>query len=513
MHTPVFIDELVRFGVFEADLRSGELRKCGAKVKIQERPFQALRLLLNHPNEIVNRDQLRQALWPEHVYVDFDRGVISAINRLRDALGDSAENPVFIETVGRRGYRWIAPTLHATAELELRQDAVSCVETVPEPHGLLPSPDSSQAWKWLLFVPALIIFVTGAAYRFSLHAQKASAFGTPTISGTRSTASPVNPEAEDFYLKGRFYWNQRTPESLNKAVDFFTQAIVRDPNYAPAYVGLADCYNLLREYSAMPSSEAYSRALAAAKRAAALDDLSSEAHASLAFVSFNGMWDVAAADREYRRALELDPKNSTAHHWYATTLTTLTRYPEALAEIERAQALDPASKSILADKGLILWLAGRKNEAIAILQPLEAAEPAFISPHRYLKEIYQESGDYRHYLAEMKHEATLTHNHAEAAIVEAASKGFAVGGGRGLLEGQLHEQKRLLGKGQVSPYLLAETCVLLGEKAEAQHYLDAAYATRADEVPNIENEPIFRSLHGEPAFRQLVLKIGLPPLI
>ena len=100
----------MRFGVFEADLRSGELHKCGVKVKIQELPFQALKLLLSHPNEVLSREEIRQILWPDGVYVDFDRGVISAINRLRDSLGDSAENPVFIETVGRRGYRWIAPT-------------------------------------------------------------------------------------------------------------------------------------------------------------------------------------------------------------------------------------------------------------------------------------------------------------------------------------------------------------------------------------------------------------------
>ena len=110
MPAGVSSNAVVRFGVFEADLRSGELHRCGVKVKIQELPFQALKLLLSHPNEVLSREEIRQILWPDGVYVDFDRGVISAINRLRDSLGDSAENPVFIETVGRRGYRWIAPT-------------------------------------------------------------------------------------------------------------------------------------------------------------------------------------------------------------------------------------------------------------------------------------------------------------------------------------------------------------------------------------------------------------------
>ena len=125
MATSVSNNAVVRFGVFEADLRSGELRKSGVKVKIQELPFRALKLLVSRPNEVLSREDVRQALWPEGVYVDFDRGVISAINRLRDALGDSAENPVFIETVGRRGYRWIAPTHNA----ELPAQSVVAVET------------------------------------------------------------------------------------------------------------------------------------------------------------------------------------------------------------------------------------------------------------------------------------------------------------------------------------------------------------------------------------------------
>src|SRR5450432_1067965 len=134
MSTTVSVPALVRFGVFEADLRSGELRKSGVRTKIQELPFQVLRVLLSHPNQVVSRDQLRQALWPDGVYVDFDRGVISAINRLRDALGDSAENPVFIETVGRRGYRWIAPTFDPVpANSEPSYAAEAPRETSPEP--------------------------------------------------------------------------------------------------------------------------------------------------------------------------------------------------------------------------------------------------------------------------------------------------------------------------------------------------------------------------------------------
>jgi hypothetical protein len=135
-----------------------------------------------------------------------------------------------------------------------------------------------------------------------------------------------------------------------------------------------------------------------------------------------------------------------------------------------------------------------------------------MSPHRYLKLAYLESGDYPDYLVEMKHEALLTHDHPAMAIAEAAGKGFASDGEQGLLRSQLEEERKFYAMGRFSPYLLAETCALLGDKAAAQQYLEAAYAKRADELPNIEIDPTLKPLHREPAFRLLVAKIGLPPV-
>jgi tetratricopeptide (TPR) repeat protein len=324
--------------------------------------------------------------------------------------------------------------------------------------------------------------------------------------------APANREAEEFYLKGRYYWEKRTPDSLNKAVDSFTQAIVHDPSYAPAYVGLADCYNLLREYTVMPASEAYPRALAAAKKAVELDDRSSEAHAALAFVSFWGMWDAATADREFGRAIELNPNNAVAHHWYATYLECLRRYPESLAEIERAQALDPASKSVLADKGILLFGAGRQQEGIALLQQMEENEPNFISPHRYLRRIYLLTADYPHYLVEARKEADLMNDSSARAIAEATEKGFAAGDGKGLLAALSLEQKRLYDRGQSSPYSLAETYSLLGNKQEALRYLKIAYDRHAEDVPGMATNHAFDNLHDEPAFRRMLAEVGLPAL-
>jgi DNA-binding winged helix-turn-helix (wHTH) protein/Tfp pilus assembly protein PilF len=500
-------DVVVRFGVFEADLHAGELRRSGVRVRIQDLPFRALAVLLSRPNDVVTREELRQELWPDDVFVDFDRAISTAIKRLRDALGDSADNPIFIETIERRGYRWIAPV--QGPELSAQSAAQPGPKLVPP-----PPPHASPRWKFVFVIPVLALLFAAWIFRPSYRSAKAGSKSRAAASSS-SAVLPLraaNREAEEFYLKGRYYWEKRTPDSLNKAVDSFTQALVHDPSYAPAYVGLADCYNLLREYTVMSASEAYPRALAAAKKAVEFDPQSSEAHASLAFVSFYGMWDAATADREFRRAIELNPNNAVAHHWYATYLQCLRRYPESLAEIERAQALEPASKSVLADKGNILFNAGRQQDAIVLLKQMEENEPDFVSPHRYLKEIYLMTADHPYYLVEARNEAVLMRDSSTLAIVEATEKGFAAGGGRGLLESLLQQQAKLYDRGLLSPYYMAETCSLLGNKREALRYLRTAFDRHSDGLFAIEVDRAFDNLHNEPAFRQLVAEVGLPPL-
>lgn len=504
MQPAVQPNPVVRFGVYEANLASGELRKNGIKVKLQELPFRALKLLLSRPNEVITRDQFRQALWPEGVFVDFDHSISSAINRLRDALGDSADNPIFVETVERRGYRWIAP-IH-TVPLEPPRSGPVLVKQKEESAVITPLPP--QPWRWSLIFPVaalvLVIWVLWPNHR----SANAGSTKPATVPGSPRHSS--NPEAEQFYLRGRYYWQKRTPEDLNRAVDAFTQAIVHDPTYAPAYVGLADCYNLLREYTVMPASEAYPRALAAARKAVELDDRSSDAHASLAFVLFYGKWDAVGAEREFNRAIELAPNNAVAHHWYATYLSTLGRYPEALAEIEHAQTLDPASKAILADKGDLLWAAGHRDESMTLLKQLEASEPDFISPHRYLKASYFALGDYPNYFAEWKKEASLMHDASSLKLLESAQRGYSTGGVHRMLNNLEVQQKELCDRGSISPYWVAVTNSLLGNKQEALHYLKTAYDQHDELMMGIQCDPAFNNLHDDPGFRDLVAKLNLP---
>ncbi|MFI5118720.1 MAG: winged helix-turn-helix domain-containing protein, partial [Terriglobales bacterium] len=231
---------LVRFGVFEADLRAGELRRNGVRVRLQDLPFRMLTLLLSRPGEVITREEFRQALWPPDVFVDFEQGISSAVMRLRDALRDSVDNPIFIETIERRGYRWIAP-LHSPQPTIEESREKELVERAAAPAApARPSWRGKLAFAFALSVLAILFAVW--IFRPGYRDRKATAKFNRV--STQNLRQPANREAEDFYLKGRYYWNKRTPDSLHQALDSFTQAIAHDPNYSDAYVGLADCYNL-----------------------------------------------------------------------------------------------------------------------------------------------------------------------------------------------------------------------------------------------------------------------------
>jgi tetratricopeptide (TPR) repeat protein len=327
-----------------------------------------------------------------------------------------------------------------------------------------------------------------------------------------SRAAAINPlpEAQDLYLKGRYEWSKRSPESLRRAVDYFTQAIVRQPNYALAYAGLADTYNLLREYSTMSPAEAYPRALAAARKAVELDDSLSQAHRSLAFAAFWWSWDFAVGEREFKRAIELDPNDAVAHHWYATALSTLGRFPESLVEIERARQLDPTSASILADRAILLFSAGHGEESIALLQQIATADPSFVSPHRYLARIAWMNQDYPAYLAESRKEALLMHDEVRLGIIKAGEQGLSQGGGNGLLKGLRTAEATYFAQGLISSYELAQICAVSGRNQEALEYLQDAFRKHDSAVLSLAFDPPFRRLHNDPAFRDLVNRIGLP---
>jgi tetratricopeptide (TPR) repeat protein len=385
---------------------------------------------------------------------------------------------------------------------------------LPDEAVLPPQAPAKAKTLWIIAGSALVILLAVAiAMVVRRHGTSASSEKQSASSeAARKTVAPAKPDAEteELYLKGRYYWHKRTPVDLNKAVDYFTQAIVHSPSYAPAYVGLADCYNLLREFADMPPEEAFPRALAAAQKAVELDASSAEAHASLAFVMAFWKWDFAGADREFRRAIQLNPSYATAHHWYANFLMLMGRTPEALQEIERAQELDPSSSPILADKALILFNDGKVQEATALLKQIENSQPEFFSTHKYLSYIYLTQGDDRDYLAEATKAAQLSGDANESAVTRAEKQGFKSGGETGMLKNAIRVEKKLCAEGKFSPFVVATSYAEIGDKQEALQYLQLAYDKHDPTFVSLWSNASFATLHDDPAYRKLVAASGIP---
>jgi tetratricopeptide (TPR) repeat protein len=417
-------------------------------------------------------------------------------------LSEWSERPRFVK---------VEAAIESDPELVAPQlDAVAPPEILPAtaPH----EPTNGRAISLTLMALVVVLGLGTVAFRLKTRGFSLAALGI--VAQTASANVPVhrpNPEAERLYLEGRYYWNERTAAGLTRALDDFTQAIVADPQCAKAYAGLADTYNLIREYTAMPEDEAFPRAEAAARKAVELDPNLAEGHRALAFPSFWWKRDVVTAKREFERAIALNPDDGTAHLWYANALIYIGDNDKAIAEINRAQELDPSSSSVRADKGKILYSAGKKDEALALLRQMKRNEPAFVSPHRYLAQIYFAEGDYSQYLLEAEETARLVHRPDDLEQVEAEKKGFDRDGARGFFQNRLNIQKDLYQKEKIPAYALAQTAAMLGDKSEALQYLMTSRDRRETVIAGLGRDPALRSLHDEPGFKKLVAEVGLAP--
>jgi tetratricopeptide (TPR) repeat protein len=376
---------------------------------------------------------------------------------------------------------------------------------------------SDWSWRMLAYVLAFLGIALAALYFVKLrttNAYSSSFFHTllsRTLSGnSRGVSDPEKQLAHDLYLRGRFEWSKRTPDSLNRALDYFTQSIVHDPGNAQAYVGLADTYNLLREYTMMPENEAFKRALAASQKAIALDDSLAEAHRSLAFDEIWGNWDFQAGEREFQRAIELNPRDPIAHLWFANAFAAPGWYSICLREIDRAQELDPSSYAILADKGLLLFHSGQLQQGLELVQQVENSDAGFLSPHRYLASMYSTLKDYPNFIIESEKTADLTNDQVLKDTTVAAKAGFRRDGERGLFHDLYLSQKRFYAQGKLPPTFLAITCVRMGKKQEALQLLRQDYERHGPQFLMIRQNADLISLKDEPEYRDLLQKIHAP---
>jgi TolB-like protein/Flp pilus assembly protein TadD len=316
-----------------------------------------------------------------------------------------------------------------------------------------------------------------------------------------------NTEAYQLYLKARYYWNKRTTDGLKKSIDYFQHAIELDPNYALAYAGQADAYALLA--NPQPQPQIVTQARAAAMKALELDDTLAEAHTSLAFVKFNYDWDWAGAEREFKRAIELNPNYATARHWYAYYLITMGRPDQAVASVRRAQELDPLSLIINTDLGDILFYARRTDEAIEQYHKTLELDPNFLPAIFNLGLVYEQKGMYKEAVAQFQKAIALSDRSPD--MVAALGHVYAVSGERAKARVILDELTKRSTTEYVLPYDRAVIYVGLGEKDQAVAWLQKDYEERALWPDRIKADPRLDPIRSDVRFTGLLRRLGLLP--
>jgi len=282
-----------------------------------------------------------------------------------------------------------------------------------------------------------------------------------------------NLEAYNLYLQGRYFWNKRTPEGLKKSVDYFEQAIKKDPGYALAYAGLADSYITIGDWNLLPSKEVFPKARAAVLKALEMDDELAEAHNALAAIKKYYDWDWPGAEKEHKRAIELNPNYPTAHQWYAEFLFAMARFDEAIAESKRAQELDPLSPIIFYSGGAAFYFSRQYDKAIEQFKKALNLDPAFPNAHGYIGLCYLQKGMVKDAIAELQ-EDMISEGIGPEIIAEAQNV-YATSGIKGAFQMYLDYQMMISEQAYVDPLRIAELHAFLDEKDQAFEWLEKAY--------------------------------------
>ncbi len=628
--------QVFRFGPFEFYAQAGELRKHGLRIKVGGQPVSILRMLLERPGEVITREDLQKQLWPAGTYVDYEHSMNAAVKRLRQALGDSADSPRFIETVARSGYRFIAPVtqhpdeatgpaaaikidipqhvaknngwmrqhlrplpivlaaialvavvegvqvlrherqriqtsygpirslavlplanLSGDPEQEyfaegmadvLRQDleGVSALRVISRTSSMYyrgsskPLPEMARQMKADAVVEGSVLrsgdrvritveLVQAANDRrlwggsfdrrlqdvFALQSEVAQritdeirvTLTQPERARLARLRSP-DPEAYLSYSKGRFFWNKRTEADLKTAIRYFQQAIERDPNYALAYDGLADCWAPLGWYAYMSPGETFPRAKAAVMKALALDQSLAETHTTLAFVTFYYDRDWANAEREFRRAIELNPNYANGHHWYAEFLSLAGRHAEAIAQSERARELDPLSTIINTWVGSRYFFARQYDRAIEQYRNAIQMDSKFVPVHLVLGHALEQKHMYPEAILEFEKAVNLSGG--SPVYLASLAHAYGLTGRRSEAQKVLHELRSAAKHRYVSSYDLALAELGIGERDRALMLLAQAVEERCPRAAFLGVDPRFDGLRSDPRFKMLLARTGPP---
>jgi TolB-like protein/Flp pilus assembly protein TadD len=332
---------------------------------------------------------------------------------------------------------------------------------------------------------------------------------TPQELASLNSNRQVNPEAHEAYLKGRYFWNKRTEEGLKQGLKYFQKAIDLDPNYALGYAGLADSYVILGENGYLAPRETHPKAKAAVMKALEIDDSLAEAHTSLAEIMEIHDFDWQGAEREFKRAIELNPGYATAHQWYAFQLSRWGRLEESIAESKRALELDPLSLIINLNLGRMLYHARRYDQALQQLRKTLEIDPNFSWTHFQLGLIYEQKGMYEEAIAEQQ--KSVSSSEVNSIRLGALGRAYAVAGKRNEALKVVEQLKALSKQRYVEPTSIAQVQIALGDKDEAFKWLEKAYQERSIGVPALKTDARFDKIRSDPRFQDLMRRMGLPP--
>jgi DNA-binding winged helix-turn-helix (wHTH) protein/tetratricopeptide (TPR) repeat protein len=490
--------EIFRFGTFDLDLATRRLQKGGMKIALEERPFRFLALLVSHAGETLTQEELRDALWPDNVHIDFGHALKNAANKARAALGDRAENPRFIATVRQVGYRFIAPVERVCPDLNVR-DPVT------------PPPDLFA--REIAVHPLRREVVRGLAYIATFVSLLAAAWlmksATHRLPVTSPEPSPVLARrAGEAYAMGIDSRRFVDDAALRGSEEYFKQAVALDPTFAEAHAQLALTDVLIGDEASLAPRSDYGRALLESRRALDLDPLLAEAHVAFGDAKLRTDWDWENAKHEYLRALDLNPNSVGALDAYARFLGATGQRTESLRVIAEAQALDPSSIRIRYDKALLIYLARDYPRAIKELRTLVEVEPEFADARKSLSDAYARAGLWNQAASELM--IWLRQIQVGQEEIRATQRILRTDG--------LRELWRRHARGEGCPrnsdmygipFNRAVYSALLGETEPAIVGLHGAYEQHDPRLLNLKVDPQFDKVRSDPQFVGLLDIIGL----
>lgn len=534
---------MIRFADYQVDAVRFELRRAGRLIKLQRRPCELLLFLIENRGNVVTREQIEEQLWGHGVHVDAEHNINTIIRKIRYALRDDAERQRYLQTVVGKGYRFIADVSYLdTAELpespgamldHFSSSPVKGAKQLNSTPGVASVDLGNDAvlrnligngrpwiaricgWRtWItLAVFGIIAFAAIQLWRplqhfFTERSQVTAVNKSAITTGQSGAGTARNAVARTEYLRGRFFWNKRTLEGLEKSIEYYRQALTLDPDYADAYAAMGDSYVLLSSYGGPEPSQSLKIARENAIRALQLNPKLGDAHTVLAAVKVDLDSDWAGALKEYQQAIRLNPEYPTAHHWYALHLSRLGRHAEAESEIQKALQLDPLSLIIQTDAAEIFYRAGDLARATAYLEKTLELDPNFADAYMIWGEVDEQKKDLAGALKEFGIAEKLFHEAPN--IIALEGHAFGLAGQREKALRIAHELEDLTKRRYVSGVDIGIVYCGLGDSQAAMTWLERAYEYRDKGLNIIAADPLFNGCRADQRFTALLSRLHLP---